>query len=48
MEFRWLVFLTLWTLLSGPVLARPIIAQARSPHAAPALSKSTVQHQPGF
>ena len=27
MDFRWLIFLTLWTLLSGPVLARPIIAQ---------------------
>lgn len=23
MEFRWIVFLTLWTAFSGPVLARP-------------------------
>lgn len=23
MEFRWLIFLTLWTVFSGPILARP-------------------------
>lgn len=23
MDFRWIVFLTLWTVFSGPVLARP-------------------------
>jgi hypothetical protein len=28
MEFRWLIFLTLWTLLSGPVLARPVLAHS--------------------
>jgi hypothetical protein len=33
MEFRWIVFLTLWTAFSGPVLARPGI-QAKSASAA--------------
>ena len=42
MEFRWLVFLTLWTLLSGPVLARPIVAQAKPSHA-PAAAKAAPQ-----
>jgi hypothetical protein len=23
MEFRWLILLTLWTALAGPILARP-------------------------
>jgi hypothetical protein len=30
MEFRWLIFLTLWTMLSGPILARPVAAQEHS------------------
>jgi len=29
MEFRWLVFLTLWTALSGPVLSQPATAARR-------------------
>jgi hypothetical protein len=36
MDFRWLIFLTLWTMLSGPVLARPIIAQESAATAKPA------------
>ncbi|MFN4260456.1 MAG: hypothetical protein ACK4RK_14275 [Gemmataceae bacterium] len=28
MEFRWIMFLTLWTMLSGPVLADlPVVVQ---------------------
>jgi hypothetical protein len=26
MEFRWIALLTLWTLLSGPVLVRPFMS----------------------
>jgi len=38
MEFRWLIFLTLWTLLAGPVLSRPTLARpgAQVMSAAPA------------
>jgi hypothetical protein len=35
MDFRWLIFLTLWTMLSGPVLARPIIGQESAATAKP-------------
>jgi hypothetical protein len=31
MEFRWIIFLVLWTILTGPVLAQPI---AQTPHSA--------------
>jgi hypothetical protein len=31
MEFRWLIFLTLWTALSGPVLARPALKTRPGP-----------------
>ena len=34
MEFRWIVFLTLWTILSGPMLVRPTSTQARAPQKA--------------
>jgi len=36
MEFRWIVFLTLWTVLSGPMLVRPTPSQAHSPQQPPA------------
>ena len=29
MEFRWVAFITLWTLFSGPVLAQPQAPAAR-------------------
>jgi hypothetical protein len=36
MEFRWVAAITLWTMLSGPVLTSPGLKQApRSPAATP-------------
>jgi hypothetical protein len=35
MEFRWVAFITLWTMLSGPVLARPVAQRERGATAAP-------------
>ena len=32
MEFRWIVFLTVWTTLSGPMLVRPSLGGALGPH----------------
>ena len=29
MEFRWIIFLTLWTTLSGPMLVRPNAESSR-------------------
>jgi hypothetical protein len=37
MEFRWVVFITLWTMLSGPVLAPP--GNASSPSKPAEMSK---------
>jgi hypothetical protein len=31
MDFRWVIGLTLWTLLSGPVLVRPKAAYSSRP-----------------
>lgn len=38
MEFRWIVFLVLWTLLTGPIMARPSLLTS---HAAAKATKTT-------
>jgi len=30
MEFRWIVFLVLWTLLTGPIMARPSLVTSHA------------------
>lgn len=39
MQFRWVAFITVWTILSGPVFARPIppreVASVRAMNAMP-------------
>jgi hypothetical protein len=31
MEFRWVAFITLWTMLVGPIMGMPIAAPKASP-----------------
>jgi hypothetical protein len=45
MDFRWVAFITLWTLLSGPILATPTGPSA-SASRKPALSKVTLAKSP--
>jgi hypothetical protein len=40
MEFRWIIFLVLWTLLTGPIMARPTSATS------PATAKATKPSHP--
>jgi hypothetical protein len=44
MQFRWIVFLALWTALSGPILARPGAGE----HANARQFRSEPTHQSGI
>ena len=48
MEFRWIVFLTLWTVLSGPMLVRPAPGQARSPQKSRAATADQLKKLPAL